>query len=179
MLRSEFGMEGYGAFWAILESIAMASDSQIHRVAIGGLSLGYGMAKEKLEEIVDFCISIELLKEENGCIFSPRMQQHKAVRLSFQEAGRRGAKKRWSTSQKNSHPNGKGKGQGKGKENNYVVPKSLQRWLKQNGKGKGYEHWLIEECGDTIEIAWKKVLAGRSVNSPADFVDLCKTLSSC
>lgn len=116
MLRAELGAEAYGVYWMILESMAMASDSQIHRVAIGGLSLGYGVAKERLEKIVDFCVSVGLLKEENGCIFSARMQQHKAIRESLQDAGRRGAAKRWSVSQQNRVANGKGKGEGKEKE---------------------------------------------------------------
>lgn len=59
-----------------------------------------------------------------------------------------------------------------------VFEKSLTRWLRQHGKGEGYDHWLIAEYGDAIEKAWKKVLDGREVKSPADFVELCKTIKN-
>ena len=35
-LRAEFGWEGYGIYWAILESIAENTNGGINRVAIGG-----------------------------------------------------------------------------------------------------------------------------------------------
>jgi len=110
MLRAEYGAEAYGVWWMLLESMAMASDSSIHRVAIGGLSLGYGVAKGRLTEIVDYCIGVGLLKEsQGGAIFSPRMMQHKAVREELSKAGKRGAEKRWNLSQENRVANGKGK----------------------------------------------------------------------
>lgn len=105
MLRAEFGAEGYGVFWMILESMAMASNGQINRVAIGGLSLGYGVPKDRLLAIIDYCIAIELFKEsQEQAIYSDRMLSHIAIRQSLSDAGRAGAAKRWSTSQKNSHP---------------------------------------------------------------------------
>lgn len=64
-------------------------------------------------------------------------------------------------------------------DKNYVVEKKLLRWLNQNGKGEGYAQWLYREVGeDAVKKAWKKVLGGRTVNSPADFVELCKTLKN-
>ena len=130
-LRSEFHAEGYGIYWMIVESMAEASDSAIHRVAIGGLSLGYGVAIEKLEAILNRCITLELFKEENGAIISTRMVQWKAYRKELSDAGKRGAKKRWSESQKNSHPNAtplayKGKERKEKKINTYVVSKPVQ-----------------------------------------------------
>jgi len=66
---------------------------------------------------------------------------------------------------------------GKNEKNTTVVDKKLLRWLKQNNKGKGYTDWIYREYGDTVEIAWAKVLAGHKVNCPSDFVELCKTMS--
>lgn len=107
MLRSKYKAEGYGIFWMILESMFMASNGRINRVAIGGLSLCYGVAIERLTEIINYCISIGLFKESQaGAISSPRMDSHLATLESLRVAGRRGAEKRWKTSEKNSHPNG-------------------------------------------------------------------------
>lgn len=58
------------------------------------------------------------------------------------------------------------------------LPKSLIRWLRQHGKGEGYDRWLAQEFGETIDKAWQKVLAGKQVSTPTDFVDLCKTLDT-
>jgi hypothetical protein len=110
MLRSEFGNEGYGVFWMILETMAEACTGQINRVAIGGLSLGYCVAKDRLTSIIDFCVKVGLFKESpDGAIFSERMMRHLAFRNALKEAGKRGAEKRWSVSQKNRVANGKEK----------------------------------------------------------------------
>lgn len=104
-LRSEFGAEGYGVYWMILESMAESSDGAIHRVAIGGLSLSYGIPKEKLTAIIDYTIGVGLLKESvPGDIVSSRMIAHKARIEAMRKAGKRGAEKRWSTSHEDSHP---------------------------------------------------------------------------
>lgn len=110
MLRSEYGAEGYGVFWMIIETMAMSSKSQINRVAIGGLSLGYGVAKDRLSSIIDYCLTIGLLKEsQDGAIFSDRLRQSLAWREALKTAGKIGADKRWSGSHKNRVANGKGK----------------------------------------------------------------------
>lgn len=114
MLRAKYGIEAYGVFWMILESMAEASTGQINRVAIAGLSLGYGVAIERLTAIIDYCINVGLFKElQEGAIISTRMCSHLAFRESLRSAGRAGAAKRWPESHKNSHPNAKER---KGKE---------------------------------------------------------------
>jgi len=106
MLRSEYGLEAYAIFWMILESMSSASTGEINREAIGGLSLSYGVAKERLTEIIDYCVRIGLFKQAKaGAIISTRMKENLAHRNILKEAGKRGAEKRWSVSQKNSHPN--------------------------------------------------------------------------
>lgn len=124
MLRSEHGLESYAVFWMILESMASASTGEINRVAIGGLSIGYGVAKDRLTAIIDYCITIGLFKErQDGAIYSTRMKAHLAHRQVLKDAGKRGAEKRWSQSQKNSHPNAKERREEerKGKKNESIV----------------------------------------------------------
>lgn len=178
-LRAEFGMEGYGIYWCLLESMVESTDGYLDRDAIGGLSLSYGVPKELLNKLITFCIDIGLFESENGSFFSQRMVEHKNFRKSLSDAGKEGAKKRWGDSPPNSPPNANNN---KGKETKVnkttVVDKKLKSWLKNSGKGDGYVHWLLKEYGEVVNTAWKKVLAGHNVHSPADFVELCKTLSS-
>lgn len=186
MLRSEYGGEGYGVFWMLLESMFMASNGRINRGAIGGLSLGYGVAKERILKIVDYCVSIGLLKEsQDKAISSPRMDSHLAMLESFRESGKAGAEKRWSTSHPNRGANG-GANANKSKVNESIVnktttvvfEKSFLRWLNQQGKKENYARWIVDNiCPiEVVKKAWTKVLGGKSVSSPSDFVELCKTL---
>ncbi len=114
-IRSEYGNQGYAVFFYLLETMAEESDGYIYRGAIGGLSLGYGVAKEWLLGFIEFCINgVSILKEDEKGIYSPRMMNHKATRLLLSNKGKEGAKKRWGESQKNSPPISKER---KGKEN--------------------------------------------------------------
>lgn len=109
-LRSEFGAEGYGIWWMLLETLA-EQDEGIDRGAIGGLSLAYGVDKGKLKEIIDFCLEIGLLYDNSGYIRNGRMDEHKNWRETLAQAGKKGAENRWrkkgNNGGANGHPNGK------------------------------------------------------------------------
>lgn len=181
MLRSEYGAEAYAAFFMILETMSEASSCEINRVAIGGLSLGYGIPKDRLTQIIDYSVQIGLLEESQaGAISSPRMKQHLAFRQSLKDAGRAGAEKRWSLSHENRVANGKGKERkGKDIKTTVVFEKSLLRWLHQHGKKENYARWIVDTIApiETVNAAWSKVLGGKDVTAPSDFVELCKSLS--
>jgi len=106
MLRGKYGNEGYAVFFYLLETMAEEEHGYIYREAIGGLSVGYGVAKDWLLEFIEYCLHINLLQEDNNGIFSIRMNKHKATRLLLKQKGKEGAEKRWSESQNNSPPNG-------------------------------------------------------------------------
>lgn len=108
-LRARFGAEWYGVFWMILETMAENSDGTINRGLIGGLSLGYNIPISQLKDILDFLVQIDLFVEEQGLIFSPKMNEHKEYKKSLQDAGKAGADKRWKNREANSPPNGKEK----------------------------------------------------------------------
>jgi hypothetical protein len=99
-LRSRFGAEGYGVFWMLLETMAQR-DGAVNSHLIGGLSVGYGVAKDTLKAILDCCIEIGLFYNENGNIRSERMQGHVSKMKSFSDAGRDGANKRWQKEREN------------------------------------------------------------------------------
>jgi hypothetical protein len=93
-LRSEYGAEGYGIFWMIIETMAENEDGGVKATLLGGLSLGYGVPKSKLQEIINYCLKIGLLFEEHGIYFSKRLQNHKNFRKNLSEFGKKGAEER-------------------------------------------------------------------------------------
>ena len=94
-LRSEFGAEGYGVFWMIVETMAENSNGGVKASLIGGLSLGYGVAKDRLQSIFDVCTRIGLFFEKEGYYFSNRVLEHKESMSNFAHFGKIGAEKRW------------------------------------------------------------------------------------
>lgn len=94
-LRATYGAEGYGIFWMIVETMAENDNGGIKASLIGGLSLGYGVAKERLSEIIKTCLMLELLYESDGYLFSKRLLTYKDFRKSLSINGAEGAKKRW------------------------------------------------------------------------------------
>lgn len=103
-LRSEFGAEGYGVFWMIVETMADNENGGVKATLIGGLSHSYGVAKDRLLAIIDFCVKIELFYNQDGFFFSRRMLSHKKERKLFADAGLKGAESRWKKKSKNSPP---------------------------------------------------------------------------
>ena len=79
-LRAEYGLEGLGLYWCIVETLAEADNGYINPKLLGGLSVGYGMNKAKLQEYIDFMIHVELLRIDEKGYYSKRMMEHKQVR---------------------------------------------------------------------------------------------------
>ncbi len=91
-IRSNYGAEGYGVFWMIIETMAENEHGGLKASLIGGLSIGFGIVKEKLLEILNFCVSIELFYEKEGFYYSQRMLKHKDFRKFLSESGREGVR---------------------------------------------------------------------------------------
>lgn len=94
-LRSEYGAEGYGIFWMIVETMAENENGGVTSSFIGGLSLGFGVAKSRLSEIIEYCIKVGLFYEKDGFYFSKRLLTYKEFRKQMAEYGKLGADKRW------------------------------------------------------------------------------------
>ena len=111
-LRSEYGLEGLGLYWCIVETLAEEEDGYINPKLLGGISVGYGIAKVKLQEYIDFMLKVELLCEDENGYYSERMMKHKKIRRALSNAGKRGANERWGdrganakTQKSDGHPN--------------------------------------------------------------------------
>ena len=94
-LRAKYGLEGLGLYWCIVETLAEADDGYINPRLLGGLSIGYVICKDKLQEYIDFMIEVELLHEDDNGYYSKRMMEHKQIRKKLSDAGKKGAKSRW------------------------------------------------------------------------------------
>lgn len=97
-LRAEFGMEGYGLFWACLETMAKNEDGRLKATLIGGLSINYGVAKARLSEFLAACVEVGLFKQDDVGFYSRRMMEHKERINLLSVSGKAGAKKRWENS---------------------------------------------------------------------------------
>lgn len=97
-VRGEFGTEGYALFWMCLETMAKNEDSHLIATLLGGLSLGYGVPKDRLLAFLDFCVGIDLFKRDDVGFFSERMLEHKKRVNLLSISGKKGAERRWRNS---------------------------------------------------------------------------------
>ena len=105
-VRGEYGLEGYALFWMCLETMAKNENGHIKTNLIGGLSLGYGLAKERLLAYLEFCREVDLFQydKERG-YSSKRMLDHHEYVASLSKNGKLGALKRWGKQESDSPPN--------------------------------------------------------------------------
>lgn len=93
-LRAEFGWEGYGLYWAIIEMLRDSSNYTYPSNAKAGLGLSLNIAKDKLEKFLNFCFEVKLLVNDNGVFYSEslmrRMEEIDEKRRKRAEAGRLG-----------------------------------------------------------------------------------------
>ena len=93
-LRSEHGVEAYGIYWMIVETMADNDNGGVKASLIGGLSHGYGVLKGRLTEIIECCLLVGLFHEKDGYYFSNRMLKHKEERKYYSDMGKEGAEKK-------------------------------------------------------------------------------------
>lgn len=106
-LRSEYGMEGVGIYWCLIETLAEQENGYIIASLMGGLSVGFSIPKGMLIGIVDFMVKIDLLCKDEIGFYSRRMMEHKRLRKTLSDKGKEGAEKRWKNSPPISPPNAK------------------------------------------------------------------------
>ncbi len=124
-MRVDYGWEGYGWYWAIIETMAETSNYKLklinsdpNRVAIAGLSLCHNIPIEKLEKFIDDCIKkYELFEADKEYFWSKTLLNRLSIRdektIKLRDAGIKGAERRWGS---DSHPNGEANGHPNGNE---------------------------------------------------------------
>ena len=95
-LRQSLGMEGVGVFWYIIEKLAQGG-GQLPLKIIPVLSMQMQVTETKVQAVIH---NFELFQIEQEFFFSRRLNETIDLRKTLQDAGSRGAAKRWGTQTK-------------------------------------------------------------------------------
>lgn len=98
-LRNKFGLEGYAVFNMFLETLTECDQFKLcikKELDWELLSADFGINSERLQEIIQYCKSIELLLEENNCFFSDSLLERLEPVLVLRGQKRDWANKRWN-----------------------------------------------------------------------------------
>ena len=95
-LRQSLGMEGVGIFWYVIERLAQAGGYLPIKI-IPVLSMQMQVTEPKVQAVITGYELFEI-KEDNFC--SNRLLISLGMREQLQEAGKRGAAKRWGNPDK-------------------------------------------------------------------------------
>lgn len=95
-LRMKHGWEGYGLYWAILESMYEAADAKLDANALRPLCLRFAVSEDHLMEIIEYCISISLFVRESEQVFSLRLVEEKLASLEKSSMAKQSAERRWN-----------------------------------------------------------------------------------
>lgn len=118
-LRQQFGIEGYGIFWYVIEQLAQSGGTLPLKI-IPVLAMQIQTTPDKVKAVI---CNYELFEIQDEKFFSVRLNSQLQFRAKLSKDGRAGALKRWGNKAKNSPPigdaNAKGK-ERKGKERKYI-----------------------------------------------------------
>jgi len=99
-LRSEYGWEGYGLFWALIEKMRDSPDYRLSMATLGGLAAGMGVLKPLLKGIIDLACQHGLfaLEGEAAYFYAPTLRRRMSAwdekKAALSEAGKRGAERK-------------------------------------------------------------------------------------
>jgi hypothetical protein len=111
-MRQQLGMEGYGIYWFLIESLA-DSGGYLPLKIIPVLSMQMQTTEVKVKAVIE---SFELFEINDKQFFSARLLKHLDVRTTLSEKGKLGAEKRWKNGGANGVANGVAIGEGNAKE---------------------------------------------------------------
>lgn len=124
-LRQQFGIEGYGIFWYIIEQLAQSGGTLPTKI-IPVLAMQIQTTPDKVKAVI---YNYDLFTIDNEEFFSIRLKQQLEFRQQLSNAGTAGALKRWGNSSKNGLPNSPANAKGKErkgkKEKEMVFPSVL------------------------------------------------------
>jgi len=136
-LKADYGVEGYGRFWVIVEMMAEQDDYKLklNQITNNALAVEFMCQKDEAEKFIKDCIKkYELFKSDDNFFWSESLLRRMAIKDEKLEkkrkAGRKGARKRWN----------EGKEHNDGKQNDSTA--IADPWqchstaLAKNSKGK-------------------------------------------
>jgi hypothetical protein len=171
-LRARFGWEGYGIFWAIIETLReqegygwKSDDKEL-------LSYSFANGEPIVNQVIDYCIEIGLLTEsDDGYIQSDslkkRMDIKEEKRQKKVEAGKKGAHSRWKNGGANGSANSNGMAEdGKGKEKK--VKESKEKESKEEKTIREIKDLRAAYSSDLIQLIdryWSVIKKTRKTNT--------------
>ncbi|MFA6071636.1 MAG: DUF4373 domain-containing protein [Janthinobacterium sp.] len=101
MLRAEYGWEGYGLFWALIEMMFEKEEICLSHNKIKGLSLSYNIDITLLEGVINSAINNGLFESDSDKFWSNSLRNRKLKFYELKEkrslAGKKGMSSRWQT----------------------------------------------------------------------------------
>lgn len=145
-LRQQLGMEGYGIFWFLIESLA-DSGGKLPIKIVPVLAMQMQVPDVKVFSVIN---SFELFELDEEGFFSKRLNTHLELRKTLSEKGREGANLRWGNSPPTGLPSSKGNAkERKGKE---IKEKKLieEHFLTEEQKTgfKNFEKFISESASN-------------------------------
>ena len=100
MLRSEFGWEGYGIYWALIEMMFESTGTCLSHTKIKGIAVSYNIDITLLQGVINTGITEELFVSDGEQFWSESLRRRKGkfqeIRTQKSEAGKKGMAKRWA-----------------------------------------------------------------------------------
>jgi len=111
-LRQQLGMEGYGIYWFLVETLA-DSGGILPLKIIPVLAMQMQVSEIKVKAVIESFDLFQIIEES---FYSQRLINHLEIRKIASENGKKGAKKRWQNGVANGVANGDAIGDANAKE---------------------------------------------------------------
>lgn len=103
-LRAEFGMQGYGVYWGVIEALRQQQDYRIHKDLIIGVIVNLGVDLTLAEQMLNKMLGVQLLYEQDDFVHSNslliRMKKREELSEKRSFAGKMSGLKRAKLKQK-------------------------------------------------------------------------------
>ena len=96
-LRCEYGWEGYGIYWALVERMRDAEGYKLRSDKTKSLAMVLGISTDKLTGIIDLCFSVELFESDDEYYFSPSLLRRMEKVDAKRDQAKRAAEARWGS----------------------------------------------------------------------------------
>jgi len=146
-LKSDYGIEGYGRYWIIVEMLAEQENYELtlNGWGVRAIATECHTNKENIQKFIEDCINeYELFKSDDTHFWSKslkkRMEYKDRLREKKRKAGKKGAKARWNKGKdkaENKQSNGSANGSAiakNGKQNETKQNKTKENDIKENEK---------------------------------------------
>ena len=99
MLRADYGWEGYGIYWLLIEMMFETEDTHLYHKNIKGIAVANNINRTKLDKVVNTCIEEGLFQSDGKSFYSEslrrRKNMYKELTRKRSEGGKKAMAKRW------------------------------------------------------------------------------------